>query len=727
MPKRKRRKYKSRGGRRKSSLSSNTIYAIAGLALFAGGGAVLASYMRSGSILTQVNDHAVSLFGFLSFLVAIIAMLVAFLLWNIKAYITKMSFLAGFIVFTVSLLGLFHSGSIGLKISDTLVTFLGTTLTSVLLFVGSVIGFIVFSNISIGAIANVIASGVGRGVGGISGVFARKMSSSKNVVVNESKSVTIRDMHDKNSPIMKSGPITAQKQSNQPLPQHQNGQQPKTHDPSDDLILNKAFEMGVWEYPPLSLLSEHQDKKAERGDVKKTASVIEKTLGSFGIQSRVAEINVGPSVTQYAIEIALGTKLSKITGLGNDLALATEAPTGQVRIEAPIPGRNLVGIEIPNKTLELVSLKTMLASSQMQKAKSKLSVPLGLDVSGTPIIVDISRMPHVLIAGTTGSGKSVLMNTFVTSLLYRASPSEVRFIMIDPKRVELTGYNDIPHLLVPVVVEPPQAISALKWAIKEMERRYIKFAESGVKNIDSYNELAGFQAFPYIVIFIDELADLMAVAAVEVEDSIARLAQMARATGIHLVLATQRPSVDVITGLIKANIPCRIAFNVSSMVDSKVIIDSPGAEKLLGRGDMLYVPPDQAKPTRIQGAFVSEHDTKRVVNFIKARGVPVEYTQEVLEQSVNLKGRGGSVGGSVAAGGDGHDPLFDDAVRIVCQYDRASSSLLQRRLQIGFNKAARILEQLEAAGIVGPADGAKPREVLAKNADQVLNQQNTTQ
>ncbi|MFI5265602.1 MAG: DNA translocase FtsK, partial [Candidatus Levyibacteriota bacterium] len=449
---------------------------------------------------------------------------------------------------------------------------------------------------------------------------------------------------------------------------------------------------------------------------------------SFGIQSKIVEINVGPSVTQYAIEIASGTKLSKITGLSNDLALATEAPTGQVRIEAPIPGRSLVGIEVPNRSLELVSLKTMLSSPQMQKAKSKLVVPLGLDVSGTPIIADIAKMPHVLIAGTTGSGKSVLINSFVASLLFRASPSEVKLIMIDPKRVELTGYNNIPHLLVPVVVEAAQSVSALKWALKEMDKRYIKFAESGVKNIDAYNELSGFQALPYIVILIDELADLMALAPVEVEDSIARLAQMARATGIHLILSTQRPSVDVLTGLIKANVPSRISFSVSSMIDSKVILDTPGAEKLLGRGDMLYIPPDQARPTRIQGAFISEQDVKRLTNFIKSRGVPIEYTTEVIEQQVNLKGRGGRTGGGPMGndtGGDGKDEFFEQAVRIVCQYDRASSSLLQRKLQVGFNRAARILEQLEEAGAVGPGDGSKPREVLVSDPDTFLNGTNT--
>ncbi len=356
----------------------------------------------------------------------------------------------------------------------------------------------------------------------------------------------------------------------------------------------------------------------------------------------------------------------------------------------------------------------MLESDVMNKSKSKLTVSLGLDVSGTPQAANIAKMPHVLIAGTTGSGKSVLINSFIASLLFRASPSEVKLILIDPKRVELTGYNGIPHLMTPVIVEVEKILASLKWAMDEMDRRYKTFADNGVRNIDSFNELAGFQSLPYIVIFIDELADLMAFAPVDMEDAIARLAQMARATGIHLVVSTQRPSVDVLTGLIKANIPCRIAFNVSSMVDSRVIIDMPGAEKLLGRGDMLYTPPEQAKPTRIQGAFVSEKEVRKLVDYLKTKNPPVLYTEEITSSPLIVK-KGGP------ATSDGKDPLFEEAVRIVCQYDRASASLLQRRLSIGYSRAARILDQLEAEGIVSNAEGSKPRDVLAKNVDEVIN------
>jgi DNA segregation ATPase FtsK/SpoIIIE, S-DNA-T family len=706
-----RRKYR----RRKSSLPGmklrkGTIYTLFTLFLFAISGILFFSFTQNGETMAEVYRYLSGYFGYLAILIPFNFLFLAFFFSRIRVPFSRPNVFLGFLVFTLCLLGLSRSGLVGAEVYMQLAMLLGSGVSYFILTVGVILGFIVFLNLSLPQIYNILST---------AGSFTLNFVSSKIVPLLKTK--TSRELDNMQA-------IKIQGMKDQPPPTPIPALDKKTESSrkngiSDELILNKPLELGVWEYPPVSLLSEHHSK-AERGDIKKTAAIIERTLHSFGVQSKIVEINVGPSVTQYAIEIASGTKLSKITGLSNDLALATEAPTGQVRIEAPIPGRGLVGIEVPNRSLELVSLKTMLSSSQMQKAKSKLAVPLGLDVSGAPLIADLSKMPHVLIAGTTGSGKSVLINAWISSLLFRASPSEVKFIMIDPKRVELTGYNNIPHLLVPVVVEAAQSVSALKWALKEMDRRYIKFAESGVKNIDSYNELAGFQALPYIVIFIDELADLMALAPVEVEDSIARLAQMARATGIHLILSTQRPSVDVLTGLIKANIPSRISFSVSSMIDSKVIIDSPGAEKLLGRGDMLYVPPDQAKPTRIQGAFISEQDVKRLTNFIKSRGIPVEYTTEVVEQQVNLKGRGGG-GLQMDGGSGGHDEFFEQAVRLVCQYNKASSSMLQRRLQVGFNRAARILEQLEEAGVLGPGDGSKPREVLVTDPDTFLSNSET--
>lgn len=684
-------------------LKKTTIYTLFAVFSIIFGVSLFASYTQSNEILYDMNLYLTSYFGWLSFLIPINAVLFGLLLTRIRASFTRANVFFGFLLLSVVLIGLFQSGLVGEQLLQVSESIFGTILSLAIFIAAAVIGLVVLLNLSISEVFRGTLKGI-KVIAFLTKKIAPLFKSKRQFAVNEMKQITIKGLKNESAKEELTKPPRGAKSLDK------RGEMP------DKLVLNKPLEMGVWEYPPLSLLSTHTGKR-DTGDVKKIAGIIEQTLQSFGVKSRVSEINVGPSVTQYALEIAQGTKISKITALANDLALATEAPTGQIRIEAPIPGRNLVGIEIPNRSLEIVSLKNMLESSAMQKAKSKLAAPLGLDVSGNPVIVDLARMPHILIAGTTGSGKSIMIGSMITTILFRASPNEVKMILIDPKRVELTGYNNIPHLMYPVVVEIQQAVSALKWAMGEMDKRYVKFQDSGVKNIDSFNELAGFQSMPYIVILIDELADLMALASVEVEDSIARLAQMARATGIHLVLATQRPSVDVLTGLIKANIPCRISFNVSSMIDSKVIIDQPGAEKLLGRGDMLYVPPEQAKPTRIQGTFVSDQDVKRVVNFIKSRGIPVQYTNEVVEQHVRFgrKGIGGEPGG---LGKDAE--LFEQAVRIVCNYDRASSSFLQRRLSIGFNKAARILEELEQEGVVGPADGSKPREVLIHDPDQFL-------
>jgi len=716
MARKKKRRARKKKGMKLGFAHFGMLFAIG---LFSLGCLLFLSYTNNGTVLTRLNEYLIGFFGILGFLVAINCIFFSLLVSRINAAVAKPTVSVGLLVVTASLLGMFQSGIVGRELFLFLATLLGIAMTYGIFLVGSIVGVMLIFNISPAVLFEGLQSVTGGMASFFSATFMPMFKSKKTFSIPASSAPTINGL-------AKAEPVVNQKRLDEvkSLATTAHATPPvqpvaKKGTMSDELVLNKPLEMGVWEYPPLSLLAATQSKRADTGDVKKIAGTIEKTLQSFGIQARVAEINVGPSVTQYALEIALGTKLSKITGLSNDLALATEAPTGMIRIEAPIPGRNLVGIEIPNRGLEVVPLRKMLESQAMQKNKSKLAVPLGLDVAGNPVVADIGKMPHVLIAGTTGSGKSVLVNCIISSLLFRASPSEVKMIMIDPKRVEMAAYRDIPHLLAPVVVEPEQSVSALKWALKEMDRRYIKFAEAGVRNIDAYNELAGFQALPFIVIMIDELADLMAVASVEVEDCIARLAQMARATGIHLVLATQRPSVDVITGLIKANVPCRIAFNVSSMVDSKVVLDSPGAEKLLGRGDMLYMPPDQARPHRIQGTYVQDQDIKRLVNFIKERGAPVQYTSEVTEQAVNL-GKKGSAG---ELGGGSQDELFAQAVRLVCQYDKASSSMLQRRFQIGFNRAARLLEQLEAAGVVGLPDGSKPREVLVKNPDEFLSSQ----
>ncbi len=463
-----------------------------------------------------------------------------------------------------------------------------------------------------------------------------------------------------------------------------------------------------WVYPTIDLLDAIDGGEADRGDINANAQIIENTLDSFGVRARVVEINRGPSVTQYALEIAMGTKLSKITALATDLALALAAPTGQIRIEAPIAGKSLVGVEVPNRRAAFVTLRKMLSQPALKDHPSKLAVAMGIDVNGKQVVGDIAQMPHVLIAGATGSGKSVGINSFLCSMLFRCSPEELRLILVDPKRVELTMYQDIPHLLTPVIVEAQKVVSALKWACAEMDRRYQLLADHGVRNINSFNELSDVPPLPRIVIVIDEFADIMMFAPNDVEESVTRLAQMARAVGIHLVLATQRPSVNVITGLIKANIPTRIAFNVASVMDSRVVLDSVGAEKLLGHGDMLYLPPDQAKPIRIQGTLVSDADARNLTNFLKSQHWQPEYLDDVT-----TKFRATDTSKGVGNAGDGgeRDPLFVDAVKMFAQYDQASSSMIQRRLSVGYARAARILDQLCEAGIVGQANGSKPRDV----------------
>lgn len=715
MPKRrKRRAYKKKSSLK---LKQDTIYTLTSIGLFFIAALMFLSYTRNGEVLEALYQLLNQYFGFFSFLIPLNIILFAFYISKAKFALARPNVFIGFLLFSISFIGIFRTGMVGNDIFYYLDVFLGVIVGFLLLAVMGIVGFVVLMNLSFKEIFNFLgqnAVGFGKSV---SDAIIPLLKTKDKLGHDIKQQIAIRGIDE---PKIKEAEIPPADKT--PMPAQAMAKKPS--DFPDDVVVNPLSDIGVWESPPHSLLTQAPERKRDSGDVKKIAAVIEDTLQNFGVKAQVVEINVGPSVTQYAIKIPPGTRLTKITTLANDLALATEAPTGQIRIEAPIPGRSLVGIEIPNRSLQFVGLREMLESKVMQQAKSKLSVPLGLNVSGEPVVADISKMPHVLIAGTTGSGKSVMVNTIISSILFNASPNEVRFILIDPKRVELTGYNDIPHLLSPVVVEADKSVSALKWALKEMDKRYTKFAEAGVKNIDGYNELSGFQAIPYIVIVMDELADLMALAPVEVEDCIARLAQMARATGIHLVLATQRPSVDVITGLIKANIPCRIAFNVSSGVDSKVIIDGPGAEKLLGRGDMLFVPPDQARPTRIQGTFVSDQDVKRLVNYIKSKGIPVQYTSEVVEQSVNIKGRGGS---TVVSGGEEKDDLFEEAINLVCQHDKASASLLQRRFKIGFNRAARLLEQLEEHGVVGPGEGAKPREVLVRSIEDYYARTNQAQ
>lgn len=468
-----------------------------------------------------------------------------------------------------------------------------------------------------------------------------------------------------------------------------------------------------WNLPGFDLLSNKQGK-ADPGDIKHNAQVIKDTLQDFKIDVEMEEANVGPKVTQYTLKPPAGVRLSKITALDGNLALSLGAQA--IRIEAPIPGKRAVGVEVPNKKAAMVNLKSMLESNDWQDSKSQLSFAIGKDISGHPVIGELESMPHLLIAGQTGSGKSVMVNTLLTSLLYRNSPADLKLILVDPKRVELTPYNHIPHLLTEVIVEPEKCISALKWAVNEMERRYSLLSDSGKRNIQGYNESHKEDRMPYIVVVIDELSDLMMLAARDVEALIVRIAQKARAVGIHLVLATQRPSVDVITGLIKANIPARIAFTVASQVDSRTIIDQMGAEKLLGKGDLLITTAADPKPRRVQGVFVDEPEVNKVTAFIKDQREP-DYNDEIVTQPVQLGSRGGVVMDN-DTGSD--DAMFRDAVQCVVESGKASASLLQRRLRIGYARAARLIEDMEEQGIIGPADGARPRDVLVSSLDDVF-------
>jgi S-DNA-T family DNA segregation ATPase FtsK/SpoIIIE len=506
----------------------------------------------------------------------------------------------------------------------------------------------------------------------------------------------------------------------------------------DEILEQEAFEFlegkQAFQLPPISLLEADTEKrqKIDRESLIMNSRILEKKLLDYGVEGKVVEVRPGPVITVYEFEPAPGVKVSRIVNLADDLALALSALS--IRIVAPIPGKAVVGIEVPNTNRETVFLREIVDSDVFRASKSKLSFGLGKDISGEPFVVDLARMPHLLVAGSTGSGKSVSINSMICSILFKATPDEVRFLMIDPKMLELSDYEGIPHLLLPVVTHPKKAAAALGWLVKEMERRYTVLAEKGVRNIEHYHQrmekelkekgkvykrkgdvLEGaeekvpesMEKLSYIVVVIDELADLMMISSKEVEESITRLAQMARAVGIHLLLATQRPSVDVLTGIIKANFPARISFQVTSKVDSRTILDTIGAEHLLGAGDMLFLPPGSSKMVRIHGAFVSGGEIKRIVEFLKKQGKP-SYDSSILQEVKKEKG---------ATGEDEYDEKYDEAVAFVAENGQASISLIQRRFRIGYNRAARIIEKMEEEGVVGASDGVKPREVLIKKIE----------
>lgn len=657
------------------------------------------SFLRQGTFATSFNVFLQEYFGFASVMIPFMLLLISFLFTKIKIFLKEANIFFGFLIMFIASLALFKQGIIGLFLWEQTLAIFSEVISFIIFFFAFIVGIVVLFDTNVVQIFKLVAK-----------IFL----AIKKYTVGLSIKSKERKLLQKNSE-----PIFAKDEQNIQKDIYAKKDDTKFLDIAPVMksentsifaspVLSSSSNQ-VWNYPPISIFDNTPGAKADRGNVTKNAGIIEQTLESFGITARVADVNESPSVTQYAIEVALGTKLTKVVSLSNDLAMALAAPGGQIRVEAPIPGRSLVGIEVPNHSLEVVPIRRILESEAMKNARNKICVPLGLDVAGLPKIADIGKMPHVLIAGQTGSGKSVCINSWIATLLFRASPDELRLIMVDPKRVELTPYSGIPHLLTPVIVEPEKVISALKWAVSEMERRYKIFTEVGAKNIEGFNNTSGIQSLPYIVIFIDELADIMLFSPAEVEDNICRLAQMARATGIHLVLATQRPSVNIITGLIKANIPTRLAFAVASMMDSRVILDSPGAEKLLGRGDMLYIPPEQAKPSRVQGCFVSDKEITRLVDFLKTQRVG-EYNDEILKQPV--KSPSSMSPNMNVVDGENHDALFSQAVELTRNSGKASASFFQRHLRVGYARAASILDEMEKAGIIGPVNGAKAREIL---------------
>jgi len=703
-------KRKSRRKKRKPlrmKMRADTSYSIIAVLLIMFGVLVLLSFTGQGQWLVVLNDFLAIKLGISMIFMPFVFIAAGLVMIRSKHAWSKPTILLGVILMMLGAMGVLRSGEIGVNIFENLSRLIGVGGSYVTFISITLIGFLILSQSSLTDLFKLLAKITAR----------QKTKADKKDKEDQLSDKQLRKAKRFSIPKLSLGKkeLKTGTDFNDEIETDDSTDTALIADKKSSSNLNLEGEEAlnanatpmVWDYPPLSLLSASKGGKADRGDVKSNAQIIENTLDSFGIRARVAEYNPGPAVTQYALDISKGTRLSKITALSTDLALALAAPTGQVRIEAPIPGRNLVGVEVPNHSAETVTLKTMLSSPKMKKHSSKLAVALGIDVSGKPMVADISTMPHLLIAGATGSGKSVCVNSFLSSILFRATPEEVKFILVDPKRVELTMYNDIPHLLTPVIVDPAKVVSALNWAVELMNKRYKMLQDVGVRNINDYNELSGLATMPNIIIVIDEMADVMLFAPGEVENAVTRIAQMARAVGIHLVLATQRPSVDVITGLIKANIPTRIAFNVSSLTDSRVILDAPGAEKLLGKGDMLYLSPDRAKPLRVQGAFVSTQETKNLIDFLKSQGKKPEY-----EEEITTKYKGSKVGGSSAGGqAADRDELFNDAAQMFMKAKGASSSSIQRHLSVGYARAARILDQLEEAGFVGPAQGSKAREV----------------
>ncbi len=692
---------------------------------------LLAAASGSGSILAGIRDWLLGGFGRTWFVPVGLAFAAgAYLLWPSGPRLRPLDLVSGAVAL-LSLIGLFgiagHAGGgLGAGIDQALIEVVSQAGAWALLIAGLVIGLIVTFHFSPGA----VIQGVIRGG---QAAYAERQRLERLVAIPQSEAPAKAAATSKATaaaapvglayPPMPSAPrpweIEPEPEPDEASdvkverPERGEADMPEkpaafrvVADPEDDL---PDIE---WRLPSLALLDTVTARKERMQDeIKRNVKVIETTLETFGVPAKVVGVNPGPAVTQYEVQPGAGVQVKKITALQNDLSLALAA--SPLRIEAPIPGKAAVGIEVPNKSASLVTIREVVETAAFREGTHALALALGNDVSGASIVGDLTRMPHLLIAGATGQGKSVCINALITSLLFQATPDHLRLLLIDPKRVEMTGFNGLPHLALPVLVESHQAAAALRWAVAEMDRRYKLFSAEGVRNIAAYNEKATLKAarqLPYIVIVIDELADLMMVAAGEIEELICRIAQLARAVGIHLVIATQRPSTDIITGLIKANIPSRIAFAVGSQVDSRVILDSGGAEKLLGRGDMLYQPVDAGKPTRIQGAFVSDQEVDAVVSFWKSQGEP-RFMEEILEEGAGTQweGREGSERKL--------DPLFARAARAVCAEGGASVSLVQRKFNVGYSRAGRIVDQLAEHRVIGGYQGSKSREVLMNLPD----------
>ena len=673
-------------------------------------------------------------FGFPSFLVSFVLVIFAFsfiVRWEWKYISLKLAGWSVIILTTSSLLGLWlkilHQdtlvgGFIGEIFSRNLVRYFNRPGATILLSVILILSFVLGTGISFISVVKHLGGAVQKlieKIGTFKMVRKERAEREKKLVKKkqekkEGKEITPTVVVEKPSPPPKKEEVVKQ-------------------EAFEFLESSKAFQL-----PPISLLDAETEKrqKIDRDSLIMNSRILEKKLLDYGVEGKVVEVRPGPVITVYEFEPAPGVKVSRIVNLADDLALALSALS--IRIVAPIPGKAVVGIEVPNTNRETVYLKEIIDSDSFRTFKSKLSFGLGKDISGEPFVVDLARMPHLLVAGSTGSGKSVSINAMICSILFKATPEEVRFLMIDPKMLELSDYEGIPHLLLPVVTNPKKAAAALKWLVEEMERRYTVLAEKGVRNIEHYHQrmekelkekgkvykrkgdvLEGdeekvtepMERIPYIGVVIDELADLMMISSRDVEEAITRLAQMSRAVGIHLLLATQRPSVDVLTGIIKANFPARISFQVTSKVDSRTILDTIGAEHLLGAGDMLFLPPGSSKLIRIHGAFVSGAEIKRIVEFWKKQGKPSYLDPSILAEV--KKGKEGAGGGEE----EEYDEKYDEAVAFVAETGQASISLIQRRFRVGYNRAARIVEKMEVEGVVGPSDGVKPREVLVKKIE----------